>query len=121
MVAEGARMESHEKCQKAVELFLTGSRGLEETSEEGKYVREKHARRRIQLSNDAAKEYEEDPKQYGCAWSTLQSKHARASHQLGRNRRPTLPKTLIKENPWRRDDKNSGNIASLVAYKFTPN
>ena len=35
MVAEGARMESHEKCQKAVELFLTGSRGLEETSEEG--------------------------------------------------------------------------------------
>ncbi|CAL9162282.1 unnamed protein product, partial [Musa hybrid cultivar] len=105
----------------AVELFLTGSRGLEETSEEGKYVREKHARRRIQLSNDAAKEYEEDPKQYGCAWSTLQIKHARASHQLGRNRRPTLPKTLIKENPWRRDDKNSGNIASLVAYKFTPN
>ncbi|CAL9753581.1 unnamed protein product, partial [Musa acuminata subsp. burmannicoides] len=45
----------------AVELFLTGSRGLEETSEEGKYVRQKHARRRIQLSNDAAKEYEEDP------------------------------------------------------------
>ncbi|THU67313.1 hypothetical protein C4D60_Mb05t23330 [Musa balbisiana] len=116
MVAEGVRMEADEKCQKAVELFLPGSRGLE-----GKYVREKHARRRIQLSNDAAKEYEEDPKQHGCAWSTLQSKHARASQQLGRNRRPTLSKTLIKENPWRRDDKNSGNIASLVAYKFTPN
>ncbi|CAL9094446.1 unnamed protein product, partial [Musa textilis] len=119
MVAEGVRMEAHEKCQKAVELFLPGSRGLGETSEEGKYVREKHARRRIHLSHDAEKKYEEDPKQYGCPWSTL-CKHARASHQLGRNRRPTLPKTLIKENPWRRDDKNSSNITSFVAYKFAP-
>lgn len=38
MVAEGVRMEADEKCQKAVELFLPGSRGLEGVTDGGSEV-----------------------------------------------------------------------------------